>query len=123
MWCVPTIYVLLKSGTDRCSSGCEIHERREPSGSWWKDIQFTSIGGYHANPCLAFYHAGKFRKRFGSNHLQLFKPNISALEGFTESLRKEMVPEWNIAATIVQPGGFQTAWNGDSMVEYPAPAQ
>jgi NAD(P)-dependent dehydrogenase (short-subunit alcohol dehydrogenase family) len=32
------------------------------------------------------------------------------LEGFTESLRKEMSPEWNIQATIIQPGGFNTEW-------------
>ena len=33
---------------------------------------------------------------------------LAALEGFTESLRKEMSPEWNIQATIIEPGGFNT---------------
>jgi NAD(P)-dependent dehydrogenase (short-subunit alcohol dehydrogenase family) len=32
------------------------------------------------------------------------------LEGYTESLRKEMSPHWNIQATIIQPGGFNTEW-------------
>ena len=35
---------------------------------------------------------------------------LAALEGFTESLRKEMSPHWNIQATIIQPGGFNTDW-------------
>ena len=35
---------------------------------------------------------------------------LVALEGFTESLRKELSPEWNIQATIIQPGGFNTDW-------------
>ena len=30
------------------------------------------------------------------------------MEGFTESLRKEMSPAWNIQATIIEPGGFNT---------------
>ena len=37
-------------------------------------------------------------------------PYLVALEGFTESLRKEMSPHWNIQATIIQPGGFNTEW-------------
>ena len=31
-----------------------------------------------------------------------------ALEGFTESLAREVLPEGNIRATIVEPGGFRT---------------
>ena len=42
-----------------------------------------------------------------------------ALEGFTESLRKEMSPEWNIQATIIEPGGFNTEWRGSSMTVLP----
>jgi hypothetical protein len=30
------------------------------------------------------------------------------LEGFTESLRRDLSPEWNIQATIIEPGGFNT---------------
>ena len=40
-----------------------------------------------------------------------------ALEGFTESLRKEMSPEWNIQATIIEPGGFNTAvWSNSTTI-------
>ena len=35
-------------------------------------------------------------------------PHLVALEGFTESVRGEMYPEWNIQATIIEPGGFNT---------------
>jgi hypothetical protein len=35
-----------------------------------------------------------------------FFPYLVALEGFTESLRKEMSSEWNIQA-IIEPGGFK----------------
>jgi hypothetical protein len=33
-----------------------------------------------------------------------------ALEGFTEAFSKEMLPEWNIKACILEPGGFETGW-------------
>ena len=39
---------------------------------------------------------------------------LVALEGFTESLRKEMSPEWNIQATIIEPGGFNTGIWGNT---------
>jgi len=35
------------------------------------------------------------------------------LEGFTESLNKELPPSWNIKASIIEPGGFDTRWKGD----------
>ena len=44
---------------------------------------------------------------------------LAALEGFTESLRKEMSPEWNIQATIIEPGGFNTEWRGGNMTILP----
>jgi len=42
------------------------------------------------------------------------------LEGFTESLNKELVPSWNIKASIIEPGGFETRWKGD-LHEHPQP--
>lgn len=45
-----------------------------------------------------------------------------ALEGFTESLRKEMSPEWKIQATIIEPGGFDTKWRTNISVLPPHPA-
>jgi len=41
-------------------------------------LNVTSVGGFVGFPGSAFYHAGKF-----------------AVEGFTESVAKEMRPEWN----------------------------
>ena len=52
-------------------------------------------------------------------HLFFFFSYLVALEGFTESLRKEMSPEWNIQATIIEPGGFNTEWRGSSMTVLP----
>ncbi|KAH0582012.1 hypothetical protein H2248_011668 [Termitomyces sp. 'cryptogamus'] len=49
---------------------------------------------------------------YSSRSIMDFSP---ALEGFTESLRKEMDPEWNIQATIVEPGGFNTNWRDGNM--------
>ncbi|KAF9485695.1 NAD(P)-binding protein [Pholiota conissans] len=65
----------------------------------------STAGGYSANPGLAFYSASKF-----------------ALEGFTESFRKEMIPEWNIKACILEPGGFETGWRSSTIVidQHPA---
>lgn len=44
---------------------------------------------------------------------------IQALEGLTESVTKEMLPEWNIKAVIIEPGGFRTEWNASSMERIP----
>ena len=41
-------------------------------------LNITSLGGFIGFPGTAFYHAGKF-----------------AVEGFTESVAKEMRPDWN----------------------------
>ncbi|KJA29615.1 hypothetical protein HYPSUDRAFT_31561 [Hypholoma sublateritium FD-334 SS-4] len=60
----------------------------------------SSAGGYNANPGLAFYSSSKF-----------------ALEGFTESFSKEMLPEWKIRACILEPGGFETDWR-NSFVKF-----
>jgi NAD(P)-dependent dehydrogenase (short-subunit alcohol dehydrogenase family) len=61
-------------------------------------IQITSMGGYMAFPGNAYYHAAKF-----------------AVEGFTESVRREVRPEWNIHFTIAEPGGIDTNYAKSSM--------
>ncbi|KAG5723235.1 hypothetical protein E4T56_gene352 [Termitomyces sp. T112] len=61
-------------------------------------FNISSTEGYSSQPTLSYYNSAKF-----------------ALEGFTESLRKEMDPEWNIQATIVEPGGFNTNWRDGNM--------
>ncbi|THG99449.1 hypothetical protein EW026_g2903 [Hermanssonia centrifuga] len=74
-----------------------------PPGHGGRVLNVSSVGGYSANQTLAFYHAAKF-----------------ALEGFTESFTKEMLPEWNIKGVIIEPGGFRTAWPTDSMIRLPS---
>ena len=34
-----------------------------------------------------------------------------------------MLPSWNIHIVVIQPGGFTTAWAGDSLIRYPSPPQ
>ncbi|KAJ6579589.1 hypothetical protein DFH09DRAFT_1360814 [Mycena vulgaris] len=77
-----------------------------PKGHGGLIINVSSAGGYLANPALAFYNASKF-----------------ALEGFTQALAREMLPEWNIRALIIQPGGFRSEWAGGSMQTFPAPPE
>lgn len=69
-------------------------------------INVTSLGGRAAFPGNAFYHASKF-----------------AVEGFTESVAREVKPEWGIHFCCVEPGGTQTDFAGRSTVaieEHPA---
>ncbi|KAI1183571.1 retinol dehydrogenase 8 [Nemania serpens] len=69
-------------------------------------LNVTSLGGFAGFPGTAFYHAAKF-----------------GVEGFTESINKEVRPEWNIHFCIIEPGGTRTnfASSGmDWMPEHPA---
>ncbi|WP_328535068.1 SDR family oxidoreductase [Streptomyces sp. NBC_00344] len=59
-------------------------------------VQVSSVGGIAAFPSLGAYHASKW-----------------ALEGFSESLAQEVVGH-GIKVTVVEPGGFTTAWAGSS---------
>lgn len=61
-------------------------------------IQVSSIGGITAFPGLGLYHASKW-----------------ALEGFTQALAGE-VAGFGIHVTLIEPGGFDTDWAGDSAV-------
>lgn len=56
-------------------------------------MQITSMGGRLAFAGNAFYHASKF-----------------ALEGFTEALAKEVLPDWGIHFLCVEPGGVKTRY-------------
>lgn len=63
-------------------------------------LNVTSLGGFAGFPGTAYYHAGKF-----------------AVEGFTESVSKEVKPEWNIHFCLIEPGGTSTRFtDGGSMV-------
>ncbi|HEY1715337.1 MAG TPA: oxidoreductase [Solirubrobacteraceae bacterium] len=65
-------------------------------GSGWI-VQVSSIGGLAAFPLTGIYHASKW-----------------ALEGFSESLRQEVV-SFGIKVLMVEPSGFRTDWAGSSM--------
>ncbi|KAI1471906.1 NAD(P)-binding protein [Daldinia caldariorum] len=56
-------------------------------------VNVSSLGGFLGSPGNAFYHASKF-----------------ALEGFAESLAKEVLPEWNVHVCCVEPGGVRTSY-------------
>ncbi|KAI0865543.1 retinol dehydrogenase 8 [Xylaria cubensis] len=57
----------------------------------------SSMGGFITTPGGAFYHASKF-----------------AMEGFAESVAKELDPAWNIHLSILEPGGTTTEYLGRS---------
>ncbi|KAK0702078.1 hypothetical protein B0T26DRAFT_659831 [Lasiosphaeria miniovina] len=61
-------------------------------------INVTSMGGRVGYPSQAFYHASKF-----------------AVEGFTESVAREVRPEWGLHFCLVEPGGVRTNYAGSSM--------
>jgi len=61
-------------------------------------LQVSSIGGISAFPGLGLYHASKW-----------------ALEGFSQTLAAE-VKRFGIHVTLIEPGGFDTDWSGDSAV-------
>lgn len=62
-------------------------------------MQVSSRAGIVGNPGGVYYSASKF-----------------ALEGLTESLVKELNPEWNIKVTMVEPGPFRTKLASDNIV-------
>ncbi|KAI0485576.1 retinol dehydrogenase 8 [Xylaria cf. heliscus] len=57
----------------------------------------SSMGGFITTPGGAYYHASKF-----------------AMEGFAESVAKELDPAWNIHLSILEPGGTTTEYLGRS---------
>ncbi|KAI0131249.1 NAD(P)-binding protein [Daldinia grandis] len=65
-------------------------------------VNISSLGGYLGSPGNAFYHASKF-----------------ALEGFAESIAKELFPEWNIHVCNVEPGGVRTKYTTSSLQRMP----
>lgn len=63
---------------------------REQSPSGGVIQQVTSVGGQRGAAGFSLYAASKW-----------------AVEGFTESISKEMKPEWGIKFTCLEPGGFR----------------
>ncbi len=62
-----------------------------PAGDGGVVVMVSSRGGLIGFPGSAYYHASMF-----------------AMELFTESVAKEMFPEWNIRCMILEPGGVKT---------------
>ncbi|KAI7547545.1 hypothetical protein KC331_g4953 [Hortaea werneckii] len=60
-------------------------------------FNMSSLAGVCAFPGHAFYHASKY-----------------AVEGWTESVAREMSPEWNINFCLVEPAGVKTNFEGHS---------
>ncbi|PLB51425.1 NAD(P)-binding protein [Aspergillus steynii IBT 23096] len=60
-------------------------------------FNISSLAGLCAFPGHAYYHAGKF-----------------AVEGWTESVAREMHPDWKINFCIVEPSGVKTNFEGHS---------
>ncbi|KAI1095480.1 NAD(P)-binding protein [Rostrohypoxylon terebratum] len=65
-------------------------------------VNVTSMGGFFGSPGNAYYHATKF-----------------ALEGWAESVAKEVRPEWGIHVTCVEPGGTRTKYAGENLRRMP----
>ncbi|KAK0237927.1 NAD(P)-binding protein [Armillaria nabsnona] len=80
----------------------KIFREGNPEGDGGRVFNVSSVGGYMANPTLAYYSSSKF-----------------ALEAFTESFLKEMDPKWNIKGAIIEPGGFDSEWKGTSAHHIP----
>ncbi|KDQ64701.1 hypothetical protein JAAARDRAFT_52649 [Jaapia argillacea MUCL 33604] len=76
-----------------------------PQGKGGLIFHISSMGGFVGNPASAFYSASKF-----------------AMEGFTESIVKDLPPEWNIRNVIIEPGGFKTSFKSSmlSLPQHPA---
>ncbi|TFK83788.1 NAD(P)-binding protein [Polyporus arcularius HHB13444] len=86
-----------------CREAIRFMREVNPPGQGGRILNITSMGGFVGFPTGSFYHAGKF-----------------ALEGTTESFAKELLPEWNIKATIIEPGGFRTRFVEAAFVRTPA---
>ncbi|KAI0804361.1 short-chain dehydrogenase [Xylaria sp. FL0064] len=61
-------------------------------------LNVSSMGGFTGYPGQAFYHASKF-----------------AMEGWTESVAKEVPSSWNIHLCNLEPGGVKTNYATSSM--------
>ncbi|KAI1408232.1 NAD(P)-binding protein [Hypoxylon sp. FL1857] len=61
-------------------------------------LNISSMGGFMGFPGGAFYHASKF-----------------AVEGFTESVAKELPVKWNIHLSLIEPGGVETNFATSSL--------
>ncbi|KAH7134409.1 short-chain dehydrogenase/reductase-like protein SDR [Dactylonectria macrodidyma] len=61
-------------------------------------LNVSSLGGWTGFPGQSFYHASKF-----------------AMEGWTESVAKELPSAWNIHLSVIEPGGVKTNYATSSL--------
>ncbi|GJE91646.1 SDR family oxidoreductase [Phanerochaete sordida] len=62
-----------------------------PAGAGGLLLNVSADGGTASQPCVGYYDASKH-----------------ALEGFTETLKMELDPDWNIKIVLLSPGVFRT---------------
>ncbi|KAJ7207164.1 NAD(P)-binding protein [Mycena pura] len=75
-----------------------------PAGAGGRLLNVSSGFGFVGMPVVGMYCASKF-----------------AVEGFTESLRQELDPAWNIKVSIIAPGAFNTGLHTDRTPQFPVP--
>ncbi|GKT52435.1 putative oxidoreductase [Colletotrichum spaethianum] len=84
-------------GTARVTTRAIANMRQSENHRGGIIFNISSLAGQCAFPGHAYYHAGKW-----------------AVEGWTESVAKEMHPEWNINFCIAEPSGVKTNFEGHS---------
>ncbi|KAF8854265.1 NAD(P)-binding protein [Acephala macrosclerotiorum] len=93
-------------GTARVTMKAVENMRQSKEGRGGVVFNVSSLAGLCAFPGHAYYHAGKH-----------------AVEGWTESVAREMSPDWNINFCIVEPSGVRTNFEGHSKAQItPHPA-
>ncbi|TFY70746.1 hypothetical protein EVG20_g2281 [Dentipellis fragilis] len=109
-----------------CTQALHVFRTVNAPGEGGRVLNISSIGGYSANPTLAYYNAAKFGtcSLYSSSltfvHSFFISAFSIALEGFTEAFDREMPPAWNIKGIIIEPGAFPTTWrDGDSVPPHP----
>ncbi|KAL2198895.1 hypothetical protein P885DRAFT_66980 [Corynascus similis CBS 632.67] len=84
-------------GTARVTTHAIRAMRQHLNGRGGIIFNVSSLAGLCAFPGHAYYHAGKF-----------------AVEGFSESVAREVHPDWGINVCIVEPSGVKTNFEGHS---------
>ncbi|KAJ7207162.1 hypothetical protein GGX14DRAFT_535383 [Mycena pura] len=82
-----------------------------PTGAGGRLLNVSSGNGFVGMPLLGIYSA--------RSPTQAVR---AAVEGFTESLRLELNPAWNIKVSLIAPGAFKTGIHTKRTTHFPAPA-
>ncbi|PHH86802.1 hypothetical protein CDD83_9739 [Cordyceps sp. RAO-2017] len=84
-------------GTARVTMQAVKIMRQDPNRRGGLIFNISSLAGVASFAGHSYYHAGKF-----------------AIEGWTESVAREMHPDWNIHFCLVEPSGVKTNFEGGS---------